>query len=139
MSYLKDIQESNEFLKAFIVSLLIAPFWYLSIFLLNHEFYKSTDTSILIVLSCVLSFISVISLGLIILMDGDLKENKDPLLSSISMSAYILVIWKSLLLFITYSIGFLFNSYTYLYYYIIIYFSIHIVAIVIELSSKKKN
>lgn len=38
MSALKDVLESNEFVKGVALSLIMMPFWYVSFYLFNHDF-----------------------------------------------------------------------------------------------------
>ncbi|ULC59520.1 hypothetical protein MBM09_00740 [Flaviramulus sp. BrNp1-15] len=143
MSYLKDIEESSEFLKSFVISLLISPLWYLSIFFLNNNFYENTNGTVLIVLSGTLSFVSVFFMTFILLLTEDFKEEKeneeDRILKSVSVSALILIIWKSILLFVVYSVGFFCNAYIYFYWYIIIFFLINIVVLIIEFIPEKNK
>jgi CDP-diglyceride synthetase len=123
MSYIKDLSESHDSIKAISLNLILIPFWYVSIFMFNKEFYKASDSLIVISFCIVLSFLSSMLLAFfwnII----DIKNNiKVDFFSNMNTSIGVLTIWLSALIFITYSFGFLFKQYIYFYWFIVIYFS----------------
>ena len=122
MSYLKDISESHHAVKLISVCLFLAPFWYVSIYLFNNEFYNAADVVAIIVFCCTISVIS--SMAFLLAIDYAFNdENPADDLSDIIMTVVILISWLSLLIFIVYSFGFLFDMYIYFYYFIILYLS----------------
>ncbi len=143
MSYLKDIQESPDTLKGLALSLLLMPFWYLTIFLVNHSLYTNSNFTILLTISFVLSVSSfAFTLSIAALLDNPKKPPDFILVAVFSVS--MLWLWKVILLFIVYSMSFLFKKQLYLYSYIVIYFSAIFIMIIIALiinsrKNKRKN
>ena len=120
MSYLKDISESHDAIKAIAVTMILVPFWYVSIYLFNHEFYNEADMGAVIIFCSTISTVSSFIYAIIfnyVLSDGE----DNGVLHDMIASVAILSSWLSLLIFVFYSLGFLFNIYIYFYYYIIIY------------------
>lgn len=137
MSYIKDFFE-NEPLKAISFSILLMPFWYFSIFLLNHELYKKLDATLLIVMCFVISVSSCIILSVAYRLDDDKDDPKD-IITIIGISSLVLWAWKIVLLFMVYSFYFLFQMHIYLYWYITIYFALLVLLLIISfLKSYKK-
>lgn len=67
MSLIKEVNESNQIIRAKAVNLLLLPFWYVAIYLFNNSFYSKSDiiitASMCIVLSLVSSFLLSLSLS----------------------------------------------------------------------------
>lgn len=132
MSYIKDLSESHESIKGLALNLFLIPFWYVSIFLFNREFYKTSDSIITVCLCVVISFLSSILLSLF-WNKIDLKNNrKVELFANMVTSIGVLIMWLSFLIFITYSFGFLFKQYIYFYWFIVIYFAPVILIYILE-------
>lgn len=121
---MQEINESNEIIKAKAVNLLLIPFWYVAIFLFDNSFYYIGDTIIIVAMCIVLSLVSSFSLS--ICLDEFINQNNKSdniYLYTMSISVALLSVWLSLLIFIVYSFGFLFNQFIYFYWFIVIYFS----------------
>lgn len=140
MSYIKDLQESHDSLKGLALSLLLIPFWMVTMFFLNNAFYNKTDFTVLCMISGVLSFFSTTLTTLIVGMITESKNGKaQELLDSFLAAVLMLIPWKCLLLFIVYSIKYLFDIHLALYYYIIIYLTPIIVVFILCLFSDNKK
>lgn len=139
MSIIREVNESNEIIKAKAVNLLLIPFWYVSMFLFNKSFYSKENTIIVVTMCVVLSLISSFSLSISI--DGFINRNNkgdNIYLNTMSLSVAILCVWLSLLIFIVYSFGFLFNQFIFFYWFIVIYFSpIFILGLIFVMFRKK--
>ena len=122
MSILKELQESHDAIKAISLSAFLIPFWYITIYLLgNNLFILSGNIVVLafcIVLSVVSAFLSCLFCAQTIL----LSDNEYNLTNNMILSVVFLSLWLAILIFVTYSIQFLFNKETYLYWFIVIYF-----------------
>jgi hypothetical protein len=143
MSILKEINDSNEFIKAKAINLFLLPFWYVSIFLFNYEFYSKSDSLIIIAMCIVITLTSTFSLSLIIeklnIINGDNTEDDNYLYHS-SISVILLIIWLSILIVLFYSLGFLFNVYIYFYWYLVIYSTpIFLIFLVTLIYRNRKN
>lgn len=122
MSLLKELNESHETLKAIAISSFLIPFWYVAIFLFNNEFYNSSDNIIIFSMCFVITFCSSVGFTFFI---GELKfENQTykTFFNQMIISVAMLIGWLSTLIFVIYSLGFLFNIYIYFYWFIVIYF-----------------
>jgi hypothetical protein len=122
MSLLKEIFEAGEFIKAKATILFLIPFWYVSIYLFNYQFYHREDTIIIVTMCIVISIVSSFSLAACLIFLFNPKQVKNTYLNAMSASVIILCLWLSLLIFIVYSSGFLFNQFIFFYLFIIIYF-----------------
>jgi len=123
MSYIKDLSESHDTIKAISLNLILIPFWYVSIFMFNKEFYKTSDTIIIISFCIVLSFLSSMLLAFFWNIIDIRNKVKVDFFSNMNTSIGVLTIWLSTLIFTTYSCGFLFKQYIYFYWFVVIYFS----------------
>ena len=134
MSIFKDLSESHEILKGIAITAVSSPLWFLSIFFINKPFYDSTDLIIKIILSVSLSVIVCLYYVF-----GNISEKnkKAPFSYIISVSASFIFFWKAILLFTVYSVGFLFDTWIYYYWYIVIFFIPIIISLLIRLVSKK--
>jgi hypothetical protein len=139
MSIIKEVNESNQIIKAKAVNILLLPFWYVSIFLFNNSFYSKADIIINLAMCIVLSLVSsfLLSVGLSQYIQPNKNEN-NLYLNAISISVAFLCVWLSLLIFIVYSFEFLFNQFIYFYWFIVIYF-IPIFILVLFALIKEKN
>jgi len=147
MSILNEIKDLHDSLKAIALNTFLLPFWYASIYLFNHEFYKSADTIIILVMCVIISLVSSGLFALISFMafESLKKVNKDPqpdddknLFSIMLTCVVLLCAWLSILMFIIYSLGFLFKIYIYFYYFLVIYFSPLIFILFLKILNDKK-
>ena len=123
MSFIKELNESHDSLKAIALNLFIIPFWYVAIFLFNNEFYKSSDNIIIITMCIVISLISSILFTFLLTKTDPENTSKNIFFEKMIGSIAILTIWLSALIFVIYSLGFLFSIYLYFYWFLVIYFS----------------
>ncbi len=124
MSYIEDFFK-NDFLKSLLFPATMMPFWYLSIYMINNEFYLQTEMAILIIICYVICLTSLLMMSSIIsLFDNDFRNRNDPhLMMGIFLVATIfLLVWKVILFFLAYSTLFFFDNKLYYYWYIVIYF-----------------
>lgn len=122
MSFISELNESHDSVKGLALNLLLIPFWYVAIFIFNNEFYKSADITLIFAMCIVISFTS--SVLFTIFLDNiytEVKEEKT-FFENMVISIAMLIIWISALIFIVYSLGFLFKIYIYFYWFIVIYF-----------------
>ena len=144
MSYIEDFFKNN-FLKGLIPIAFLMCFWYLSIYLLNKEFYVQVDFSLLLILSFVLSSSSFI-LGFLLMrfIDNDDTNIFDKQLEgSFTTSTMVLWLWKVVWFLIAYSIIFFFDEKLYYYWYVVVYFSVLVLLVIIfgvhDGDDKKEN
>ncbi|SFD43334.1 hypothetical protein SAMN04487987_1175 [Algibacter pectinivorans] len=130
MSLFKDIQESHDSIKALGISLLLAPFWYLSIYLFHPEWYLKTDIIIKIILSCLLPILSVIFSS--IYLSDTIEGNTFGLIENTVAILYFLMMWKAILMFCVYTFCFFTDNELYYYGYIMIYFTPIIILLIIH-------
>jgi hypothetical protein len=123
MSYIKDLSESHDSVKAISLNLILIPFWYVAIFMFNKEFYKTYDSIIVTSFCLVLSFLSSMLLAFFWNTIDIRNKAKVDFFSNMNLSVGLLTIWLSILIFISYSFGFLFKQYIYFYWFIVIYFA----------------
>lgn len=138
MSYIKDIQESHDALKGIVSSLFLMPFWYLTIFLVNHELYTNNNFTTLVVISFVLSITSFIFMVIVALL-SDSPDDNSTFFEVTIFCVSLLWLWKVILLFVVYTIAFLFKQELYFYSYIVIYFFPIIILILIAYIENRKN
>lgn len=124
MSIIKDLSETHDSLKALSLSLIIAPLWYLVIFLICKDFYNESDLIIKVVLSGTLSMISCFLISFSIHLINEIKDKntQHDIIGSMGVSIVLLFLWKSFLIFLTYTTIFFFNKYLYFYWYCVIFF-----------------
>ena len=123
MSILKEINDLHDSLKAFTINIFLIPFWYVALFLFNNEFYSSSDNLIILAMTIVISLtssgVTTFLLHIIQKYEGETGIFIDQMMISVTA----LCVWLSLLIFIVYSLGFLFDIYIYFYYFLILYYS----------------
>ncbi|RKS03199.1 hypothetical protein [Flavobacterium sp. 102] len=122
MSIIKELNESHESLRGFALNLFLIPFWYVSIFLFNNEFFISNDIVIIFAMCFVISISSSGFLTFLLDLINTDENQKDIFFHEMTVSIVLLCSWLSLLIFVIYTLGFLFNIYIYFYWFIIIYF-----------------
>lgn len=105
-------------LKALFVCLLLSPFWYLSIYLLNIDFFLNTDVTILMVIS----FVFTISACFPTMLANQFLDEENSFLAASCIATLYLWIWKVVLFLIAYSLIFFKDEKLYFYWYVIIYF-----------------
>lgn len=121
MISLKEISEAHDTIKGLATNIFLIPFWYVAIFLFNKEFYISADSIIIFAMCIVLSFIS--SFLLVFMMLQINKRREYSLFDDLIPSVVVSITWLSILIFIIYTLGFIFNIYIYFYWFLVIYFS----------------
>ena len=124
MSILKEINESHDFVKAKATNLFLIPFWYVSIYLFNNEFYTKADS--LIIISMCITITLTSSFCLTLIFDGIRTLNngkKYDFFNNTVLSVTLLTSWLSFLIVLFYSLGFIFNIYIYFYWFLVIYSS----------------
>ena len=121
MSILKELNESHASLKAIALNLFIIPFWYVAIFLFNNEFYKSSDSIIITTMCIVISLVSSVFF-FIFLIKIEVNTSDNIFFEKMMVSTAMLIAWLSVLIFVFYSLGFLFGIYLYFYWFLVIYF-----------------
>lgn len=122
MSILKEINESHISLQATALTLFLVPFWYVSIYLFAKDFYKSSDTIVILAMCIVISLTSSVLFFLFCDKQSGLENTEKPLISNMILSVILLSFWITLLIFITYSLHFFFNRQLYFYSFVIIYY-----------------
>jgi len=141
MSILKEINDLHDSLKAFTINIFLIPFWYVALFLFNNEFYSSSDNLIILAMTIVISLtssgVTTFLLHIIQKSEGETGVFIDQMMISVTA----LCIWLSLLIFIVYSLGFLFDIYIYFYYFLILYYTPMVLLYIRKLfkKNKKKN
>ena len=121
MSILKELNESHASLKAIALNLFIIPFWYVAIFLFNNEFYKSSDSIIITTMCIVISLVSSVFFS-IFLIKIEVNTSDNIFFEKMMVSTAMLIAGLSVLIFVFYSLGFLFGIYLYFYWFLVIYF-----------------
>ena len=121
MSILKELNESHASLKAIALNLFIIPFWYVAIFLFNNEFYKSSDSIIITTMCIMISLVSSVFFS-IFLIKIEVNTSDNIFFEKMMVSTAMLIAWLSVLIFVFYSLGFLFGIYLYFYWFLVIYF-----------------
>ncbi|MDV3461827.1 hypothetical protein CMV04_12485 [Elizabethkingia anophelis] len=109
MSALKDVLESNEFIKSGSLIFIMMPFWYISIYLFNKNFIDRSDY---IAISCFcygLSVVSVYSSAFSILVSDIRLGKRRRLFLLIGPELIKHTIFLSVLIFIFYSIRYIYN------------------------------
>ena len=139
MSILKEINDLNNSLKALAINVFLIPFWYVAIFLFNNEFYTSSDNLIILSMTIVISLSSSGFLTFLLHLLNFAEVNSERFLNETMVSVLLLTTWISLLIFIIYSLGFLFNIYIYFYYFLLIYFSPLAIILILKIFSNKKD
>lgn len=126
MSVIEEINNLSIPLKIIAVNIFLIPFWYVAIYLFNFDFYSSADSVIIFAMCIVLSCTSTIPLSLMIYKAyEEVKQHKETVeyFFEMKLNAVVsLCIWLSLLIFVTYSLKFLFNFTFHFYYFIVLYF-----------------
>ena len=130
MSIIKDVNEAHDSLKALSLSLLLAPFWYFSLFLFTSNFYIESDLILKIVFCLIASLLSAYLTSLAI--GNQINEKKNDVMKSMILAVFFLILWKSLLMFIVYSVFFFLKKEIYYYWYTIIFFLPIIVLFVLD-------
>lgn len=107
MSIVKEINELHISLRSLLLSIIcIMPFWYLSFFVLENTFAKSSNIHIQIILSFCLStcYFAVNFLTTVLLQSSFKKYSKDdPVqVGTFIISLFFSLFWVSILLFIGY-------------------------------------
>lgn len=120
MSLIRDISESHDLLKCIAISLIVAPLWYISIYLIHPELFEKTDFIFKVIFCSVNSLLTAIPFSLFLNVIDE-KKNSNLIESSI-VSTLIVFLYKSFYLFIIYSILFLNNKSMYFYWYIVLYY-----------------
>lgn len=138
MSFLKELNDSHITLKAFALNVFLIPFWYVSIYLFNNEFFMKNDIVIILAMCITISLISCGTLSFIFRISENNKNN-NLIFEEMGMSIMILCIWLSILIFSIYSIGFLFNIYIYFYWFLVIYFIPIIVFLFVNIISNNSE
>lgn len=99
----KDIIELSEFIKARVSLLLLLPFWYLSLFLFQTDFFNSSDLILKIVtcfcISLPAELIMYLNISNIMIRRGYEENN---IKNVPDFTIFILTIWLALLIFIVY-------------------------------------
>ncbi|WP_268849387.1 hypothetical protein [Flavobacterium aestivum] len=122
MSYIKELTEAHDTIKGLALILFLVPFWYIAIFLFNNEFYQKSELILIISFCLVFSFLSSILFALLLMLTNDDTSKPSIFLQDMVGAICILIIWISSLIFIIYSLGFLFKMYIYFYWFVVIYF-----------------
>lgn len=126
MSIIEDVNKLSVSLRIIAVNIFLIPFWYISIYLFNNDLYKSLDYILIFAICIVFSISSSLPLG--DMMNKAEKESKDYVESlenyfAMTLSSIItLCIWLSILIFVTYSLKFLYNFTFDFYYFVVIYY-----------------
>lgn len=123
MALLKELDESHESIKAVALNLFLIPFWYVSIFIFNNEFYKSSDSIIIFTMCIVISLISSFLFHVFLSKLKEPDNREKPFFETMLSSVALLTIWLSALIFVVYSLGFLFKIFIYFYWFLVIYFT----------------
>ena len=139
MAILKELQESHESIKAIALVLLLIPFWYVSIFMFNNEFYKAADSIITVSMCIVISLISSFLFQMFLSKIKEPNNKQKTFFDNMLVSVALLIIWLSALIFIIYSLGFLFKTYIYFYWFLVIYFAPIIILIILQNLFQEKN
>ena len=126
-SIIDEINNLHSSLKAIVLNIFIIPFWYVAIYLFNNEFYKSANNLIMLAMCIVLSLVSTFLVSIMFhKAHEEVNENSEEdwyVIDLFSNSISLLCSWLTILIFIIYSLGFLFNIYIYFYWFLVIYFS----------------
>lgn len=122
MSILKEINESHISLKAISFNLFLIPFWYVAIFIFNNEFYKSADSIIILAMCIVITLSSSGYFSFVLSFFKVESDKRKAFFTQMILAVSILCAWLSLLIFIVYSLGFLFDIYIYFYSFLSLYF-----------------
>ncbi|TDD99956.1 hypothetical protein [Flavobacterium sandaracinum] len=123
MSILKELNESHISIKGLSISLFLVPFWYISIYLFGNDFYKLAGNIVVLAFCIIVSVTSSVLSLMFCDKVNRLARVETSLINNMSVSVILLTFWISFLIFITYSIEFLFNKLTYLYVFIVIYYT----------------
>ena len=122
MAIIEEINKSHISIRAISISLFLVPFWYLSVFLFGNEFYKSADNFVVVSFCLVISVSSSVLFYLFTEKTGGLENTREPMLNCMSFCVAILSIWLLLLIFVSYSLDFLFNKKIFFYWFVVIYY-----------------
>ena len=110
---MEKIIELCELIKARISVLLLLPFWYLSLYMFNTDFYNNSDLILKVVTCLCLSLPAELSLSFSLTkVFTNRGYTEDKLKDLADFSVFILIKWLSILIFISYILK------TFTYYYI---------------------
>lgn len=117
MSILKEISESHSFVKVLVISLVLAPFWYLALYLFNYDFFKTEDIILKTVFCTSISVASSLALGNLAARFHKYAKGKEEFAFEVYVvvAIYLNCIYLSLMLFIGYSIQY-FTEYSVIFY-----------------------
>lgn len=103
MPFSFDLNTAPDSLKSVLINLFLLPFWFISIFLFNGDFYNSADFILAMAFSLCLTIAS--SMAFAILNTIGLKDNKGIFdVGQSTFSVYIQIIWICILIFLCYSL-----------------------------------
>lgn len=144
MSLIKEVEELDSALKALLLSIVLMPFWYVSIYLFKNSFYQSADLIIVIIMCFVLSTSSSFLLSATGLWEQDEKLRAGhTVFTDMILSVTILATWLTFLIFILYSLKYYFNIVINFYYLVILYYTIillvHLYEIFVQNYTKKNR
>ena len=124
MSLLKELNDSHITIRAISLSLFLLPFWYISIYLFGNEFYVLSGNIVVLSLCLVICITSSALFYVFCFKTTDFeKTTNNALISNMTIAVVFLSLWISTLIFIIYSIDFLFNRKIYFYWFIVIYYA----------------
>ncbi|MBF6654061.1 hypothetical protein C3B47_14490 [Flavobacterium columnare] len=105
------IIELSELIKERVSILLLLPFWYLSLYLFNFEFYNNSDLILKIVTCFCLSLPAELTVSLNLVRLSSHKNTSEEKLNYFAdLSIFLLIKWLSILMFISYIFD-IFTSY----------------------------
>ena len=139
MSILKELQESHDAIKAISLSAFLIPFWYVAIYLFGNNLFLLSGNIVVLAFCIILSVVSASLSSWFCAQTILLDEKVSNLTNNMIVSVVILSLWLALLIFITYSLEFLFKKISYLYWFIIIYFAPILILNFLALVSKNRT
>lgn len=137
MSIVKDLSESHNLLKCISISIFPSVLWYISIKLLHPSLYNDSDLIFKVCLCTVISLCSVLPIALLINNTTN-KANRNIVEHTI-ITSILYFIYKSIYLFITYSLLYITSNSIVFYWYILLSYLIlililGIISLVLKLS-----
>jgi hypothetical protein len=128
MSIFKEISESHSFVKVLAISLILAPFWYLALYLFNYDFFKTEDIILKTVFCTSISVASSLALGNLSARYNRYAKDKKEIAFEVFVlvAIYINCIYLSLMLFVGYSIQY-FTEYSIIFYWFLFIYLLPII------------
>ncbi|MCA0133922.1 hypothetical protein [Winogradskyella alexanderae] len=132
-----DIDKIPKHLKTLLINSVLLPFWYISIYIFHHEFYKNDD--FLIIASVCIGLTIVSSLLTSIILTRSEKDTNILEENVVIPTVAIQVILLSLIIFLGYLFKVFFGKIFHFYGFLLTYFGIIISILFLDLISGKNN